>query len=107
MNNLSQISQRLGDLETAITRGAESVEIQRKGRDPQHPLLARALKNHGLMVLKANRFEEAESLLLEALDIYRSQFGDDHDQVRQSRDGLVQIYTAWGRPDLADRYRDP
>ena len=47
----------------------------------------------------------AESLLLDALKAARLQWGDGSARVRYFDGELVRLYEAWGKPDLAQRYR--
>ena len=49
------------------------------------------------------RYEEADSLLLESLTFYQNKQLDD--SIAQVRQALVDLYTAWGKPEKAAAYQ--
>jgi tetratricopeptide (TPR) repeat protein len=61
----------------------------------------------GYCLTDLGNYEQAESELLAALEIFRSL---DHDAGRRraesNRERLVRLYEAWGRPEHADKYRE-
>ncbi|MCH9651541.1 MAG: serine/threonine-protein kinase [Deltaproteobacteria bacterium] len=52
-----------------------------------------------------DRFPEAETLLLESYDEMSQSFGQDDTNLAKSRERLVGLYEAWGKPQKARRYR--
>jgi hypothetical protein len=51
------------------------------------------------------RFEEAESLLLEALEGRRLKLGDQHPHTIESLNNLITLYEAWNKPEKAEKWR--
>ena len=51
-------------------------------------------------------FDDAEALLLPALDVIAAQLGDAHSETGKVRAALRELYGAWGKPGEAERYAD-
>ncbi len=49
-------------------------------------------------------YDEAESLLVPALEIIANQLGPRHSETAATRRILSELYTAWGKPDEAAKY---
>ena len=62
---------------------------------------------HGRTLLEVDRADEAEPLVLEALDIYGNRFEPTHPRLVSARRTAVKMYEAMDRPDRADRFREP
>ncbi|MEM7352508.1 MAG: tetratricopeptide repeat protein [Acidobacteriota bacterium] len=70
-------------------------------------VIARARRRLGASLGDLGRFEAAESHLLASLQVFAAHQGvDGVDTARLHRD-LVALYEAWGKGDLAERYRAP
>jgi serine/threonine-protein kinase len=59
----------------------------------------------GEALARLGRFEEAEALLLESVPLIAENRGPDHYRTAQAWQRLVDLYTAWKRPEQAARYR--
>jgi len=46
---------------------------------------------------------EAERLLLEAVEGRRLKLGDKHPHTLDSMNNLIELYEAWGKPELAEQ----
>jgi tetratricopeptide (TPR) repeat protein len=83
----------------------ESLMI-RKGTNPKgHYTIAEAMGILGDCLIKQRRYQEAESLLIESDEGLRATMVERNPRRVQSRQRLVKLYEAWGKPDLAARYR--
>lgn len=56
------------------------------------------------MLFSKGDYEEAEPLLLEALAIYREK-AEEQEMTQRVHDDLANLYTAWGKPISAARYK--
>ena len=59
----------------------------------------------GVLRRKQRQYDEAESLLIEALEGRRIKFGDDHPDTLESRNNLIELYEAWDKPEKAEEWR--
>jgi eukaryotic-like serine/threonine-protein kinase len=59
--------------------------------------LAAALDSYSIMLTAAGRYDEAEPLLVEALEIRRRIHGNDHFDVARTLTDLGEIYSQWGQ----------
>jgi serine/threonine-protein kinase len=81
----------------------EGLEIQRKALPNGHPDIAEAESDLAACLIRMHRFEEAESLLLGSYPILRAKQGAGK-ATGDARQHLIDLYTAWGRPDKAREY---
>jgi hypothetical protein len=51
------------------------------------------------------RYEEAEPLLIEALNGRRLKLGDTHPRTRESLNNLIELYDAWDKSEKAEEWR--
>ena len=58
-----------------------------------------------MLYKKQARYEEAEPLLLEAVEGRRFKFGDEHPGTLASINNLIELYEAWGKPEKAEEWR--
>jgi len=61
--------------------------------------------NYGGCMIQAERFDEAESHLLEHFPAIERQLGADHHATLRARKRIVELYERWGKPEKADEYR--
>jgi len=103
LNNLAIINKNKGDLERAERFSKESVELQRKVGGA---VLGRALRNYGMILADMKRFEEAEAAYLESIQILQDEHGATNLFVIRTRSQLAELYTNWGKPELAEKYAE-
>jgi hypothetical protein len=78
----------------------------RKGTNPKgHYTIADVTGILGDCLIKQRRYQEAESLLIESDEGLRATMVERNPRRVESRQRLVRLYEAWGKPDLAARYR--
>jgi tetratricopeptide (TPR) repeat protein len=61
--------------------------------------LARLYKEKGY-------FDNAELLVLEALEGHRLKLGDTHPHTLESWNNLIDLYDAWNKPEKAEEWRE-
>ncbi|MEM7315657.1 MAG: tetratricopeptide repeat protein [Planctomycetota bacterium] len=69
-----------------------------------HDLLAHYLLYYGRLKVKQRQFKKAESVLTEAYEINSRHFGTDHKWTREVVEWLIELYSTWGKPELAKKY---
>ena len=55
--------------------------------------------------MRQGRYEEAERMLIKALEFSRRVFGEEHSETLACLEYFVVLYEAWGKPDEAEKYR--
>jgi non-specific serine/threonine protein kinase/serine/threonine-protein kinase len=95
----------LGQAREAEPLLRESLELRRKALPPSHWLVASSESVLGGCLTAERRFEEAESLLLRAHASFESSRGPNDARTLETRQRLVALYEAWGRPDRAAPFR--
>ncbi len=57
------------------------------------------------LLAQQQRFDEAESLMLEAYAVLVDQLGPSHRRSRGALEKIIDLYDSWGRADEAAKYR--
>jgi serine/threonine protein kinase/Tfp pilus assembly protein PilF len=105
LENLGYILTNTGKPAQAEPLLRESLAI-RKGTNPKgDPTIADVMSVLGECLTKQRRYREAEALLIESDEDFRSTVVEQNPRWIESRQRLVRLYEAWGKPDLAARYR--
>jgi eukaryotic-like serine/threonine-protein kinase len=81
MNNLGVAYNALGEYEKAIPIFKQVLASRRKVLPPGHPSISNSLASLGATMINAMRFDEADTLLQEALKISRASQDDVHPSV--------------------------
>ena len=107
LTSLAAASDGVGDKPGSEAHYRELLALKRHIYTAPHDAIARALRDLASIVLRAEKYAEAESLLNEALAMQRQVFGEDHREVAVSYDGLGEIMIAQRRFAEADAaYRE-
>ena len=104
-SNLALLLVDLGNAVEAEQLGGETVVAARETLGADHWLYGAFLRNHGRALAALQRFDDAESALLEAHGILQTALGDEHKQTRRVVGYLADLYDAWGKPDKAAEWR--
>lgn len=106
MNNLaSLLHMRDKDEEAeAMLRIACGNAAKTLGED--HWITAAFQSNLGNTFVSMKRYDEAEPILLNCLNVIVNALGSDHPQAAGVREKLVRLYDEWGKPDIANTYRE-
>ncbi|MCK4343332.1 MAG: tetratricopeptide repeat protein [Phycisphaerae bacterium] len=68
-------------------------------------LYANLLNVRGAALFGQQKYEEAESELLEGYSTLSADFADEHTSVQSVLKNLVGLYEAWGKPEQAETWR--
>jgi len=83
----------------------ESLAIKKATNPKGHPDIADVMSLLGDCLTKQRRYREAEAFLIEGDEDLSSTMVEQNPRRVDSRQRLVRLYEAWGKPDLAARYR--
>ena len=56
-----------------------------------------------MLYKEQGRYQETESLLLEAAEGRRLRLGDEHPRILESWNNLIELYEAWDKPEEAEQ----
>jgi hypothetical protein len=87
----------------ATFREAWTMQIDLEGREHFRTAIAESLLGRCLVSLK--RYDEAEPLLLEAVNLLDRSLGAEENRTRGARRRLAELYDAWGKPEEAAKHR--
>jgi serine/threonine-protein kinase len=79
----------------------EALAIRRE-RFGDHWLVANTQSLYGEALCALERYDEAEPLLLQAVERLRAKLGEQDFRSRDAARRVGQLYNAWGKPDLAE-----
>jgi len=101
----------LGDLYADLGRNIEAHSLLVEALDgfrtvmPEgHAFTGTTLRKHGRNLALLKRYEEAERSLLEAHQILGEVYGDGHSQVDKAIQNIIELYQAWGKPEMASAW---
>ncbi len=83
----------------------EAVVAARETLGAEHFFHGNFLGKHGRALAALERFDDGESVLLEAHGILQAALGDEHGQTKRVVGYLADLYDAWGKPDKAAEWR--
>ncbi|MEM9379028.1 MAG: serine/threonine-protein kinase [Planctomycetota bacterium] len=92
------------DRDVAVEASERTVAIARRSMRPGSPSRTQALIAHGFVLMQIGALEEAESILVEALDATR-EYSVRPDLQSTALYGLVRVHTATGDLDSAAAYQ--
>jgi eukaryotic-like serine/threonine-protein kinase len=104
LNNLAVAYNALGDTDNAIPIFEQVLAARRKVVPPGHPNISNSLASLGSVMTGAMRFDEADRLLQEALQIALASFGDAHPTVVFRLMQLSANERRRNRPEMAVTY---
>ena len=90
-----------GRTEEARELFERAYELERKGLDADHPMLATVLYNLAAALQDLELFDEAEVRSLECLALLERTLGPDHPETADARGGLALLYYDMGRYEEA------
>jgi eukaryotic-like serine/threonine-protein kinase len=105
VNNLATLLKRKGDFNGAESLYRQAIDAERKVFPEDHWEIATIKSLLGGCLIAERRYREAEPLVLESYRIIESQFGDSHERTRAALRRIVDLYSAWGKPTQAARYK--
>ena len=73
------------------------------GKD--HPETLETTTDLAMLYKEQVRYDEAEPLLLEAIQGRRLKLGDTHPRTLESLNNLIDLYESWNKPEKAKEWR--
>ena len=104
-SNLALLLVELGNAVEAEELAGEVVVAAREALGAEHWLHGNFIGKHGRALAALERFDDAESALLEAHGILQTALGDEHGQTRRVVGYLADLYDTWGKPAKAAEWR--
>ena len=95
-----EFAHRSGDYAAALGFGKAALKLTRDGED-QHAL-GKALNDHAALLRATGRYDEAEPLYREAMQITGAALGKDHPDYAANLNNLAGLLRATGRTDEAE-----
>ncbi|MHC4137879.1 MAG: tetratricopeptide repeat protein, partial [Planctomycetota bacterium] len=105
MNNLALLYKGQGRCGEAEPLYAEAVRRLKRVMPPGFFGTGITLIGHGQCLTKLERFEEAETALLEAHEMLAATLGPEHQFTVKWIQPLVELYDAWGKRDSAAKWQ--
>jgi serine/threonine-protein kinase len=96
---------RTGDAEQAELLLRRCVELRGQLLPKRHWQIAEAQSLLGACLATQQKYEQAEELLLQSLDILQQSRGAADPHTKTTRRRLADLYEAWARPQEAAKYR--
>ena len=94
-----------GNLPRAEAMLREALKMNQRVLPEDHPRRAEDAVALGRLLIRTRRFLEAEPLLLEAHAKLVAKLGPQHPKTRDARSRILELYDAWRKPELAEKYR--
>ena len=94
-----------GELQEAERLSRLCLAVLEEALPADHDVLAGLRGKFGALLTTMQRFEEAETVLLDSHEKLRARFSPEDRNVAAAARRLVQLYEAWNRPEQAERYR--
>ena len=95
----------MGRLDEAEAVLAAAVGGARRSLREGHPSMGKFLTGYGACLTRLERYDEAETALLEAHQTLLAVLGPAHKTTIKSVRSLILLYEAWDKPDLAAEWR--
>ncbi|MGE0440503.1 MAG: tetratricopeptide repeat protein [Gemmatimonadales bacterium] len=106
LSSLGLLHHQNGRYREALVLLEEAMPMWEAGLRPGHGLLAKTHALIGDCLAKLGRFDSAQVELLPAYRQLVGSEGPTHVETRRARRFLADLYRDWGKPALAERYRD-
>lgn len=101
----ARIHVALGNYAAAESLVVQAVEILRAAHGEEHTGVQMTIAQLGDIRRMQGEYAVADSLLKHALERVRGVQSEEHPNVQRLYRSLVELYTAWGKPEEAERYR--
>ena len=105
LSSLADTLCRDGKPREAEPAAREALVIFKKALPGGHPYIAETESVLGGCLSLAERYEEAEGLLLASYPVLKARTGERSLETLRALERIVHLYELWGKPDQAARYR--
>ncbi|MBY5280966.1 tetratricopeptide repeat protein [Anabaena sp. PCC 7938] len=102
LNQLALLYESQGRYNDAELLYLQSLDISKRQRGADHPLVASSLNNLAGIYESQGRYNDAELLYLQSLDIRKCQLDNDHPDIATSLNNLALLYKLQGRYNDAE-----
>lgn len=93
-----------GDTQRGMLQAQASLQTCRKMLPADHWAIASGAAAVGACYAAAAEYEDAERILLDALQALEASLGEDGEPTIATRKRLYDMYTAWGKPAMAQKF---
>ncbi len=104
--NVTGVLRRLERTDEALRHSAELLTRAERSLPADSWYTSMFRGQRGFVLVQAERFEEAEPLLLRSYAEVKSILGERHPYTLSAVRNLISLYDKWSKPDLADSYRE-
>ncbi len=104
-SNLAETIDQRGRHEEALVLLVQSLDGLRRAFPDGHALIGLTERKRGACLRRLGRDAEAERALLDAHAMLTAKVGPEHSNTRAAAGDLVALYEAWGKPELAAKWR--
>lgn len=104
--DLAQLLLKNGDPAAAETQLLGALEIRRNASPPVPWRIATTENLLGACLVAQQKYEKAEPLLLDSLQVIRQHWVDQHESVQKAFKRLIELYEKWDKEPLAKPYKD-
>ena len=81
------------------------MEARRRKLGDDHPETLETMIDLAVLYKEQGRYEEAEPLLLAAVEGRHLKLGEKHPHTLESLNNLIDLYEAWNKPEKAEQWR--
>ena len=103
LSGLGKVLMAQGQVPLAEVMLREGFDIRRKKLPKDHPDVAEVESDLAACIIRLRKFDEAEPLLLVSYPILLAKRNASR-ATREARQHLIDLYTAWGKPEKAREY---
>ncbi len=104
-HSLAELYLDQGDYAAAEPIYRQALEAYRRTYDSDDPITAIASVDHGYSLMKLERYEEAEELMLAGFGQTSEDLGLQDEVTRNIASRVAELYEAWGNSAEAQRFR--
>ncbi len=83
----------------------DALTIRERALPSGHWLIAASRSSLGEALILRGRYAEAGKILQSALDVLKKERGESHELVKLAKKRLALLYTRWGKPNEAAKYK--
>lgn len=83
----------------------QAINMLKTTLPPGHSWIALAENTLGACLTQLNRYEEAETYLLDSWQVIEAQYDSTHEYTVKALSRLCELYDAWGKPEEAAEWR--
>ncbi len=105
MNNLADLHHHQRRFDEAATLFEETVARARRAWPGRHWMTGVLLGNYGRTLTELQRYEDAETRLLEGHELILAGLGPNHWRTINQIESLANLYDVWGKPQQAAEWR--